>query len=55
MHSHSLSATRPGPRPARTATKTAPRQSTWIARLLASYIAWAERSHQRLRGSRAIG
>lgn len=55
MHSHSLSATRPGPRPARTAAKAPHHQPDWVARLLASYIAWAERSHQRLRGSRAIG
>lgn len=55
MHSPSLSVTRPGPRPARAATTASQRQPGWVARLMASYIAWAERSHQRMRGSRAIG
>jgi hypothetical protein len=30
-------------------------QPAWVQRLLASYIAWAERSHERLRGRCAIG
>lgn len=55
MQSPSLSVTRTGPPPARAAAKTSHRQPAWVARLLASYIAWAERSHERLRGSSAIG
>lgn len=55
MQAPSISATT-APRLARpTAEAVSRRRPAWFRRLLAGYIAWAERSHERLRGSSAIG
>ena len=46
-------ATTPAPRPAVPERRT--RHAAWLQRAAQRYIAWAVRSHEQLRGSRALG
>lgn len=47
-------ATTPAPRPAPQLHRPRRARAPWLLRLFGRYIAWAERSHQQLRGSRGL-